>query len=78
MKKSQKLPIRAMCLALLKTLLSSLDDLLYVAGGSCITYGAYCIFRPVGYIVGGVILMSLGFLVAKRRAHDERGQARGR
>lgn len=65
-------------LTLLKLLTASIDDLLYLLGGGLLTYGIWLTFRPAGYMAGGLILMSLGLLVAKRRAHDERGQARGR
>ena len=39
---------------------------LVVAGGSCITAGAWMAYPPAGWIVGGVLLFSVGMIGALR------------
>jgi hypothetical protein len=40
------------------------DALLYVGAG-LVSYGAYCIYPPSGFIAGGALVMALGWLSAK-------------
>lgn len=45
-----------------------LDDIILLAGIACVSYGAFLIFEPAGYIVLGFCLFGLAYLVAKKRA----------
>ncbi len=49
-------------------LYASLPDAMLVAGASCLTYGAWLVYAPAGYIVGGVLLMLGGFLASRKFA----------
>jgi hypothetical protein len=51
-----------------KNLMSMLPDALMVAGAAAVSYGAWAIYPPAGYIVGGVIMAGAGWLVAKGTA----------
>jgi hypothetical protein len=69
MKPSHRWPVKAMVLALLR----HLDDLLYVVGAVLVAYGAYLVFVPAGFIVGGALTMTSGLLYARQL---ERGKGR--
>jgi hypothetical protein len=43
-------------------------DLLALGGAGAISYGAGLIYEPAGYIVGGVMALSIGVLAARRTA----------
>ena len=43
-------------------------DALLMAGASGIAYGAWLIYAPVGFIVGGALLMLAGWLGARSAA----------
>lgn len=51
-----------------------IDDLLYIAGGALLSYGAYETFRPAGFVVAGLLLIGMGLLAARDM---ERKRARG-
>lgn len=40
-------------------------DIAGVAGGALIAYGAGLIYRPLGFIVGGMLLVAASFLLAR-------------
>lgn len=44
---------------------SSIPDLLMAAGAAAIAYGAWLVFAPAGYVVGGAFLVVAGVLVAR-------------
>lgn len=46
--------------------LSLLPDALIVAGGAVLSYGAGLLHPAAGFIVGGVLLMGVGYLAARR------------
>lgn len=60
---------------MLQRLIHHIDDILYVLGGGLLTYGIWQTFAPAGYMAGGILLMSLGLFVARRRAYE---QSKGR
>jgi hypothetical protein len=72
MKPSRKWPVKAVLLALLQ----HLDDLLYATGAALVAYGAYLVFVPAGFIVGGALMMTYGLIVARQL--ERRGAAKGR
>ncbi len=59
--------IKKALLALLKGLGIILDDLLLLAGIGYLFYGVSQIYKPAGYIVLGLCLFGLAYLVARRR-----------
>ncbi|MGO5027254.1 hypothetical protein [Candidatus Agathobaculum pullicola] len=53
----------------LKTLLwLYLDDLLLIAGGTCLTVAAAHVWRPLGWAAAGAFLIWYGLLVARAGA----------
>ena len=64
--------IKKTLLALIKGLDLIIDDLLLVAGITCITRGVFTIYVPAGYIVLGLCLLGLAYLVAHRKAMARR------
>src|SRR5690554_6882137 len=55
-------------LGLVKGFALILDDLLLVAGITCITRGVFLIYVPAGYIVLGLCLFGMAYLIAHRKA----------
>lgn len=55
-------------LCLSKGLALILDDLLLVAGITCITRGVFLIYVPAGYIMLGLCLFGMAYLIAYRKA----------
>ena len=49
---------------------SILSDLLVFAGASAITYGAYEIYTPAGYICGGLFAIAIGVIIARNIARN--------
>jgi len=50
---------------ILKTLKSLIPDLLIIFGALCISYGAFKIYRPAGFICLGVMLIGGAVLIIK-------------
>lgn len=44
---------------------STAPDGLLIAGAAAISYGAWLIYEPAGYIAGGVLLIAGGVLLAR-------------
>ena len=44
------------------------EDAICIIGIALISYGAWCIYEPAGYITGGVLLLAGGVAVAKGRS----------
>jgi hypothetical protein len=42
-----------------------IPDLLLIAGASLLSYGAWLVFEPAGYIAGGVLLLAQGVIQAR-------------
>ena len=42
-----------------------IPDVLAVAGAGLVSYGAWLVFAPAGYIVGGVLLITGSILAAR-------------
>ena len=55
-------------LGLIKGFALILDDILLVAGITCITRGVFLIYVPAGYIVLGLCLFGMAYLIAYRKA----------
>ncbi len=49
----------------MKLIKSILPDLLIIAGASGISYGAYVINEPYGYIAAGAFMLVIGVLMAR-------------
>lgn len=49
-----------------KHIAEHIPDALLVAGTVVLSYGAWLIYEPAGFIVGGVALLGLGVLAARR------------
>lgn len=64
--------IKKTLLALIKGLDLIIDDLLLVAGITCITRGVFLIYVPAGYIVLGLCLFGMAYLIAHRKAMARR------
>ncbi len=43
-----------------------LIDLVGIAGAGCVSYGAWLVYRPAGFLVGGLLLMSAALLLGRR------------
>jgi hypothetical protein len=52
----------------LKRLRAALPELLIPAGAAAISYGAWCIYQPAGWITGGVLVLLVGIAAARRPA----------
>lgn len=50
-----------------------IDVIFYFAGLIAITFGAFKINEPLGYIVGGVVLLISGYLVELIASGGEKG-----
>ncbi len=50
------------------------DDLLITAGCGCLAYGGFLISPIVGWIVAGVLLIGLGWLVGMASLPGKRGE----
>lgn len=49
----------------MKQLLKHLPDALLVSGGGAVAFGAGLIYMPAGFIVGGILAMVAGYMVAR-------------
>jgi len=47
----------------------ALEDVLCGSGAIAVSYGAYLVYEPAGFIVGGLLLITGGFFVAKAKGH---------
>jgi hypothetical protein len=47
--------------------LAALPDLCALAGAGLLSYGAWLIYEPSGFIVGGALLLTTGVVGALRR-----------
>ena len=43
-----------------------LPDAMMVAGAGAVSYGAWLVSQPAGFVVGGLLLLLGGFLAARR------------
>lgn len=48
-----------------KLIISLLPDVLMVAGAAVISYGAWLIYSPAGFLVGGCFALAAGILAAR-------------
>lgn len=48
-----------------KQILSLLPDVLMVGGAAALSYGAWQVYPPSGFIVAGVLLLAAGILSAR-------------
>lgn len=51
--------------AALRVIMGVLPDMAALAGAALTAYGAALIYRPAGFIAGGVLLMAMAFLAAR-------------
>lgn len=49
----------------MKHIQTMLPDTLMVAGGAALSYGAWMVYAPAGFLVGGALLVAAGVLLAK-------------
>lgn len=49
----------------MKQLASLVPDLLMVAGAVAISVGAWMIYAPAGYVVGGLLSLAAGVIMAR-------------
>jgi len=47
-------------------------DTLLMAGAGCVSYGAWLIYPPAGFIVGGLLLLVGGYLGASKAAAGDK------
>jgi hypothetical protein len=52
----------------MKKLIQALPDTLIVAGGCALSYGAGLLHPAAGFIVGGVLMIALGVIAARKVA----------
>jgi hypothetical protein len=50
-----------------KLIISILPDVLMLSGACGVSYGAWLVYEPAGYLVGGVLLMTAGILGARAK-----------
>lgn len=48
-----------------KLIQSMLPDALMTAGAAAVSYGAWLVYEPAGFIVGGALLVVAGVMAAK-------------
>lgn len=48
-----------------KLFISNLPDLLMIAGAGTLSYGAWLIYEPAGFLVGGVLFLTAGIMTAR-------------
>lgn len=48
-------------------LAAALSDLCALAGAGLVSYGAWLVYEPTGFIVGGAILLGVGVVGALRK-----------
>lgn len=44
---------------------ANVPDILMAAGASGVAYGAWLVYEPAGFIVGGLLLLAAGVLASK-------------
>lgn len=49
----------------MKHVLKHLPDALMVLGGGSIAFGAGLIYMPAGFIIGGILAIAAGYMVAR-------------
>lgn len=49
----------------MKKLLRAIPDLTILAGAGSISFGAWMIYHPAGFIVGGIAFVVIGVLAAR-------------
>lgn len=54
-----------------RALPAALCDLVGFAGAGLISYGAWLIYVPAGFLVGGILLMAFSMLVGRRLTTDK-------
>lgn len=52
---------------------AALPELLIPAGAAAISYGAWCIYPPAGWITGGALVLLVGIAAARRGALGDEG-----
>lgn len=52
-------------LAVKSALAALVPDALVLSGAGAVTYGAWLVFAPAGFIVGGLLLVALGFAISR-------------
>lgn len=65
--------MRTLITKLKEQLWKYIDVILYFSGLAAITFGAFKINEPLGYIVGGVAFLISGYLVELIAAGGEKG-----
>ena len=56
---------------LTKVIRKAADDVLAVAGDCAVTCGAYMIWKPAGWIIGGAFLIVAAVIVGKARSKKD-------
>jgi len=51
----------------MKKFIAAIPDLMIVAGGGAVAFGAWMVQPAAGFIVGGVMSIAFGILAAKAR-----------
>lgn len=49
-------------------------DIAGIAGAASVTWGAYLVYHPAAFIVGGLFLLAAAWLNGRRNAADEAGE----
>lgn len=63
----------ALITKLFQQIWKAIDVILYFAGMLAITFGAFLINKPLGYIVGGIALFISGYLIDLIVANNGKG-----
>ncbi len=42
-----------------------IPDVLLIAGAACLSYGAWLVYEPAGFVVGGLLLTAAGIVTSK-------------
>lgn len=48
-----------------KTIQSTLIDVIGLGGAGSISYGAWLVYEPAGFIVGGVLMLAIAILISR-------------
>ena len=49
----------------------SIEDGLFAVGAASVSYGAWLIYQPAGFVVGGLLLIGGGYAIAKIRGPNK-------
>jgi hypothetical protein len=56
------------------TLVTVIEHVIYFSGLASVTFGCWLAYHPLGFVVGGLLLINTAFTITAERAFDERSR----